>query len=225
MKDYNVTNKKKFNCCKSDVYSLGLILLECGILQSIQSIYDFKYYVIDEDILDRCLILLAEYYPDNTLLVSTIGKMLEFNYINRPSFKEIIGKLPDFDTIKQYFKNEKLNNFTGKIFNGGRFIGEEYNEPSPTTYTVTPRVAITGNVTPRNHNKNHDMSGLTRTPERGIYIPVVSRSRSPSLMKLGPNRDDGMYKLPIRNVLNVVYDDQPGDDIRRRQTVQKYDTE
>lgn len=56
-----------------------------------------------EDILQEELQILKNRYPENNLLFSTVRKMLEYDPEKRPTFIEILEKLPDFKLIKAHF--------------------------------------------------------------------------------------------------------------------------
>jgi len=44
-------------------------------------------------------------YPENKLFVSTVRKMLSPSQEERPDFKEMVSRLPDYQMIKNYFEN------------------------------------------------------------------------------------------------------------------------
>ena len=96
------------NYLKADVFSAGLVILEAGNLQRVRSIYGKrKSERILSDVLKRRLQRFKNRYPDNNLLFSTVTKMLEIDPKDRPSFKEIRKKLPDYQLIKQHFLNNE----------------------------------------------------------------------------------------------------------------------
>ena len=179
-------NSLKFDHYKNDVFAMGLIFLECCVLGSVQTIYDYKNKKVDFEELELLLNQMNDRYPENVLLVSTIRKMLEWEMDNRPTFIEIYEKLPDYQVIKAYFlkkkqqkqvdcnKNEQIiNDKNGKI-----------RSPSPNTMRST----ISKNT-------------IKKTADTGLsYIPTYgSRSPSPIMSR----RD----RTPVRNVLNTVYND------------------
>lgn len=85
------------------MFSLGLVLLEAGVLHKIQDIYgDFDCSEILEGKLRRHVLELQEKYFDNLLVISTIKKMLKLDPTRRPSFTDIRRKLPDIQEIYQH---------------------------------------------------------------------------------------------------------------------------
>ena len=90
--------------CKADVFSAGLAVLEAANLRRIRRIYggpESRELIVE--FLAQELIILKKRYPENNLLYSTVAKMLDINPKNRPTFLEILDKLPDFKLIKMHF--------------------------------------------------------------------------------------------------------------------------
>jgi serine/threonine protein kinase len=90
------------NVIKSDVFSLGLVLLKVGLLESVNDIYSKSG--LDAEKLSKKIAKLKKKYPENVLVMSTIEKMLEIDPENRPDFKQILDKLPEYNDIKAYFR-------------------------------------------------------------------------------------------------------------------------
>lgn len=90
--------------CKADVFSAGLTILEAANLRRVRRIYggpgckELQVEKLAEEIL-----ILKNRYPENNLLYSTVRKMLDVNPHKRPTFLEILQKLPDYKLIKRHF--------------------------------------------------------------------------------------------------------------------------
>ena len=95
-----VTLLSNYDIYKSDVFCLGLIILEYGIQQSIQAIYNFSSYKIVVNKLINFLDMLDKRYQDNILFVSTIRSMLQFDPDDRPCFIEMLGKFQSAGCFK-----------------------------------------------------------------------------------------------------------------------------
>jgi hypothetical protein len=94
-----------FNLTKSDVFSNGLVVLEAGLMREMPEIYNNKNGEgIDVAALESNIREFEGRYPDNTLLHTTVRKMLEIKVEERPDFKEIKKKLPEYKLVKKYFK-------------------------------------------------------------------------------------------------------------------------
>ena len=104
---YTALKKRNFsniihNKTKSDVFSLGLCMLEAGLLRSIQSIYN-KGDEIDEHMLNIYMDEFEMKYEDNPLLFSSVRKMCEMDESERPTFTDLKMALPDYAEICDYF--------------------------------------------------------------------------------------------------------------------------
>ena len=92
-----------YNLIKSDVFSLGLILLEAAIFMDTQDIYTSEGG-LDSEALDHYIQIFKTRYPENNLITSALIKMLEIKESQRPDFKQIFDRLPPYDMIKKYFE-------------------------------------------------------------------------------------------------------------------------
>lgn len=93
---------------KSDLFSLGLCILEAGLNESIQTIYG--RYKINESILDNKIKHFESIYSKNPLLIISLKKILSINENKRPTFSTLKKALPDYKIICNHFKNEKNQN-------------------------------------------------------------------------------------------------------------------
>ena len=69
----------KHNPFKSDMFSLGMILLEAGILESVQGVYNFSKKTINETVLVELVEKFIDRYPDDYVLQEGLMIMLEFS--------------------------------------------------------------------------------------------------------------------------------------------------
>lgn len=69
----------RHNPFKSDMFSFGLILLEAGILESVQSVFDFEEGIISIDLLVELVERFIDTYPNEYPLQETLMVMLEFS--------------------------------------------------------------------------------------------------------------------------------------------------
>lgn len=99
LKTFNL-GRKNFDKFKSDVFVAGLVLLKAGLMHKINDIYgDKKCKDMLSAILNRHVCELEYRYPRNTLLTSTVRKMLHLDPDHRPNFTDIRRKLPDYSEI------------------------------------------------------------------------------------------------------------------------------
>lgn len=87
---------------KSDIYSLGLCILEAGLMHSIQGVYDNNDQ-INQGLVDNYLNEFEDKYEDNPLLFTSVRKMLENNEEDRADFVSLKEAMPDYEIICDYF--------------------------------------------------------------------------------------------------------------------------
>ena len=93
--------RSRHNPHKSDMFALGLSILEAGVMRSVQGIYGISDN-FEPKILDELLNEFEERYQDNPLLFTSVRKMLEVNEDERPDFISLKSALPEYDVIKDY---------------------------------------------------------------------------------------------------------------------------
>lgn len=86
---------------KSDIYSLGLCILEAGLMHSVQSIYDNDQ--VNQGLVDNYLNEFEDKFEDNPLLFTSVRKMLENNEEDRADFVSLKEAMPDYEVICDYF--------------------------------------------------------------------------------------------------------------------------
>lgn len=100
---------KSYNLVKSDVFSLGLVLLEAAIQMNVDEIYGHPSEgELDLDALHHLVEILKARYAENNLLVSTLKKMLTINEEERPDFFEMFERMPPYEMIKNYFESNPM---------------------------------------------------------------------------------------------------------------------
>lgn len=86
-------SKVKHNAFKSDVFSLGMIILEAGLLDSVQEVYDSKGKAINETILVEFVEKFIDRYPDDTVLQESLMVMLEFSEKLREDPRKLLSTI------------------------------------------------------------------------------------------------------------------------------------
>lgn len=90
---------------KADVFSMGLIILEAGLLRSCSQHYkDRRGEKIDGEALHSNIKEFEYRYNSNNLLKTTVRRMLSVDPEFRPDFKELKARLPDYKIVKEYFE-------------------------------------------------------------------------------------------------------------------------
>ena len=83
----------KHNPFKSDIFSLGMILLEAGILESVQGVYNHANKDIDEGVLVELVEKFIDRYPDDYVLQEGLMIMLEFSEKLRQTPSQLLNTL------------------------------------------------------------------------------------------------------------------------------------
>ena len=86
-------SKVKHNPFKSDVFSLGMIILEAGLLAPVQRVYDSEMRGIDETELVELVEGFIDRYPDDTVLQETLMVMLEFSEKLREGPRKLLATI------------------------------------------------------------------------------------------------------------------------------------
>ena len=102
----NSFSAPQFDAHKSDVFSLGLVLLQAGLGADVQVIY--QNGEVNREMLDELVKEFELKFSDNPLLFSSVKKMLDLSEEDRPDFLALKHALPDYEEIVTYF--EKLEN-------------------------------------------------------------------------------------------------------------------
>lgn len=95
------------NFCKvkSDVFSVGLVLLHAGLLRPSPDIYRGKRgETVDVAALENNLKEFESRYCNNNLVKTTVRRMLSVDPQHRPDFKELKARLPDYKVVKTFFE-------------------------------------------------------------------------------------------------------------------------
>ena len=88
---------------KSDIFSLGLVLLEAGLLKNVSNIYTGS--TINETVLNQYVSDFEGQYCDNPLLFSSLQRMLELKEDDRADFVGLSSVIPPYAEICDYFYN------------------------------------------------------------------------------------------------------------------------
>lgn len=94
-------DRKNYNAHKADVFSLGLSILQAGIMRQVDRIYAEGR--VDNDHLQKYIEEFEKAYEDNPLLCTTVANFLRVDERERKDFVEIVNALPDYKEITEYF--------------------------------------------------------------------------------------------------------------------------
>lgn len=93
----------QFDEKKANIFSVGLVILEAGLCQSVQAVYRAGG-VFDVHILETMIILFGRVYGKNKVLVEVVERMLSIQEYDRPDFVEILERIPEYENMDWYNK-------------------------------------------------------------------------------------------------------------------------
>ena len=110
---YNVNNKKlqsDFDTNKADCWSLGLTVMQAGLLdKDCQLIYQ-KNGVVDQNALDNLITdFRNRYSEENCLLCDIVEALLILPVAERHTAKDMVAQIPPFEEILSHFTNNNIN--------------------------------------------------------------------------------------------------------------------
>lgn len=91
---------------KSDVFTLGLAILEAGVMHDVTQIYKRSSNSIDRAMLLGFLTAFESRYAENPLVVAIVKKMLEVEESQRPDFLMLKYSLPSYEEVLRYFQDQ-----------------------------------------------------------------------------------------------------------------------
>jgi hypothetical protein len=122
-------DKLKHNQYKSDMFALGLSILQAGLMRPIQDIYSGSKF--DYGRLEKHLIEFENTYDDNPLLFTSVRKMCDVNEEERPDFISLKSALPEYSVIKDYFEKVEAGVYEEEV-------QEEYSNANDSLKNYNP---------------------------------------------------------------------------------------
>ena len=97
-----------YNKPKSDIFSLGLTILECAKLQNLEHLYNWDNFSIDHERIEAILAEITEKKAYSATLIGTLRYMLNPDAEHRPNFLKIDSELCTYraDIKARVLKNE-----------------------------------------------------------------------------------------------------------------------
>ena len=181
---YSALKKHNFkvshNGFKSDVFSLGLCILEAGLIRPLDQIFDDSASQISFPALKGFIQEFGDKYNENPLLVTTLGKMLEMNEASRPDFINIKGAIPPYSDILEYFERGDDSEYYEEDFTDPH--RGAHNNGHPQHMNMPPHAHQMNPVPPHyNHPpqhrppQNHNQVPPNHNPHQNINIDPYSR--------------------------------------------------
>lgn len=151
----------RHNPFKSDMFSLGLVILEAGILESVQNVFDFEGGAIDIDLLVELVERFIDRYPYEYPLQESLMVMLEFSEKLRQEpmrMLETLRELQEIEEDEARSKGSFVQKNTDLMMNKVRVTesGYEFNEADQMLVSNFSRVF---NRSHQSVVRNEDISG------------------------------------------------------------------
>lgn len=114
-----MTNFGNVKIKRCDVFALGLVLLELGLLLSIQSVYDKNGNQFNSFNLRKLLEKFKQKYENCPMLAQAVSLMLEEDETIRPDFVELAKSLPEYKEVEAYYmkvsaRSQKASKVSGR---------------------------------------------------------------------------------------------------------------
>jgi len=131
---------------KSDVFILGLSILEAGIMTNVTEIYRRSSNSVDKDMLKGFIDVFESRYGENPLACAILKKMLEVEEIKRPDFIDLKYALPYYQEVLTYFKDQsnKLRQIPNraKAGNGSQKLVQGSNQNLSVNHALTKAESV-----------------------------------------------------------------------------------
>ena len=182
----------KHNAEKSDMYALGIMLIEMISQNSLEEIFDYDNYEIRLNSLLEILLSIREQHGDKVYQMF-IG-MLETEEADRFTFEDLFQVSEDLRSARSKLGNSRMNSSTHSrdMQRGNR---------TPTR----SRPNANGNRTPKGREENLYRNGLS--PFRGRFAPNARMAervgRTPDRSRMGQQQQQQTSRSPLRRNLKI----------------------
>lgn len=222
--------KVKHDKPKDDVFSAGLIILEAGLLQSIQKIYDPDQARVRTTILAELIEKFEERYSNSADLCQTVRSMLTIEETDRPYFKEIKlstgryaagGGMTSNPSAQQQPRGSSSGPSGGY---GTQSKVQGYGQPQPSGYGQNrPNNPLSNGMGSSQSGFNPLSGGLGQTstvgrpsygapgttPARPSYTPGTNTGTSPARPSYTPSTQNGQRSNSIGQPVANGYGQPP----------------
>lgn len=170
---------------KSDVFILGLSILEAGIMTNVTEIYRRSSNSIDKDMLRGFIDVFESRYGENPLVCSIVKKMLEVEEIKRPDFIDLKYALPYYQEVLSYFKDQsnKVRQMPNRVRSGSG--SQKIVQGSNQNLTVNHSLAKADSVSskPNSDGRNPTLRSSNSNPKLDFPSNNTSNHIDPNKSK------------------------------------------
>jgi hypothetical protein len=149
--------KETYDQYKSDVFSLGLVILELGLKKNPTTLYEGNQ--MNEAELNRWIQEFSKKFEDNPLLFTSVTNMLLTDEKKRPDFIGIRNAIPPYAEILEFFDGEDEYYNENDDYTQSSNYQSQPGEDTPQNYRAHP----IGAENPELHDQFHP-SNQTRFP-------------------------------------------------------------
>ena len=194
--------KIKHNAYKSDIFAFGMILLEAGILESVQGVYNIEDNGINEEVLVELVEKFIDNYPDDVVLQEGLMIMLEFSEKLRQEPVEILESLRELKESEEEeggITNSYMNYTTDYMMNKVKVTesGYEYKEADHLNVSNFSRI-YNKSINPDDDGDRRSLAGLVRTK----HSKVLSQSKNNEERKIEYNRGFNVKMEVVDPIVN-----------------------
>ncbi|CAD8119091.1 unnamed protein product [Paramecium sonneborni] len=172
-----------YNYEKSEVFSLGLVILELALQQSAQSIYDLSKFLVSQDVINTYLRVLSQQYQPQ--FVDLLGKMLQVDEEQRIDLYQL-----------EKILNQKMNLSTNSLGNRAQMdkfvnsttMNNKYQSQSPSPsqgyvnkqHTYQIQNSYNTNNYSTTHQERNQQEQTTPQNQMTFYVPQRQQQNTQS---------------------------------------------
>jgi serine/threonine protein kinase len=91
---------QKIDQSKSDVFSLGLIIIQLALNREIEDLFETKNGYLNKNRLNEFYEEFRSRYLESKFLITLVNKMIEFDPMLRPSIRQLFQSLPKWKEVE-----------------------------------------------------------------------------------------------------------------------------
>ena len=203
---FQKTSKQNRSILKRfDVFSLGLVFLEAGLLESVQSIYDVNKGDFSNEKLNEFLRKFNLIYDENSVISEYLTHMLNPNYLERMDFVELKSSLPSWYQLKIAIDLKKTDFYNNQddSMNANTPILQELNtEEKNLKNTFKVELGKIDNKSLHNRPSNLRENDFEYPVDK--FVPEVPRDKDENEIRMDRAITFKTTNEPVVNIENAV---------------------
>ncbi|CAK59339.1 unnamed protein product (macronuclear) [Paramecium tetraurelia] len=167
-----------YNYEKSEVFSLGLVILELALQQSVQSVYDLSKFQVSQDVINTYLRVLSQQFQPS--FVDLLAKMLQVDEEQRIDLYQLEKVLGQKQNLNTTMNSLGTRTQMDKVVNSTSLNNKyQTKSPSPSQNNVNKQHTyhIQNSYTSNNYSTTHLDRNQQKTPQTQMTFYVPQRQQ------------------------------------------------